>query len=592
MRRLAIFFLFYAAASLSYAQSGAALESAVFLMGASSPEDADAEMLEHVMSFLDRPLKLNCASVEAMTASGLLTLYQALSLTDYRERHGEVLSLTELAAIDGFGPVYAGHLKPFISLETMAYSHGDDRFSCDVAARAGTKLSEDERWSYGMKVRTRHGERLSAAFAASSAYKNTTGWPDQYATCISYRFRSLPVRILAGDFNARFGQGLALWNGMSMSGVSTPESFMRNPGGISETWSFSGSSALTGIAADMTLKRLKVSAFLASPGVKEGFSSLMPAVNLSFRGRSLQSGITHYCRSSPKGLVQGMKTSADFAACIRGTDVFAEMAYDWVNRVAAGVAGVIFPLGNDVKAAAMVRCYPEVYDSEWCGAVRSRTKCSNEHSATAGCSFRAGRSIRKAGAEGFGADVRRHTGVFSIDAACLPSSLSPERGSIQAKLCADWTCMVSGHIQLRTKVTERLRTWDKTLRSDIRADVTWFSSRFTLSSRINAVKCMNTSAMAYVEAMYRVKGLSVYLRQGIFMADEWEDRIYVYERDAAGSFNVPALYGRGVWTSFYGSWRFSSRSRLDLRASFTDYPLMKNRKPGKAELKVQYAMSF
>lgn len=103
---------------------------------------------------------------------------------------------------------------------------------------------------------------------------------------------------------------------------------------------------------------------------------------------------------------------------------------------------------------------------------------------------------------------------------------------------------------------------------------------------------MNTSAMAYVEAMYRVKGLSVYLRQGIFMADKWEDRIYVYERDAAGSFNVPALYGRGVWTSFYGSWRFSSRSRLDLRASFTDYPLMKNRKPGKAELKVQYAMSF
>ena len=79
----------------------------------------------------------------------------------------------------------------------------------------------------------------------------------------------------------------------------------------------------------------------------------------------------------------------------------------------------------------------------------------------------------------------------------------------------------------------------------------------------------------------------MYLRCGIFKADDWADRIYVYERDAPGSFNVPAYYGRGIWTSGYVSWRFAGWGSLYVRSSYVSYPMMREKKkPGKAELKL------
>jgi hypothetical protein len=84
----------------------------------------------------------------------------------------------------------------------------------------------------------------------------------------------------------------------------------------------------------------------------------------------------------------------------------------------------------------------------------------------------------------------------------------------------------------------------------------------------------------------------LYLRQGAFIVDHWDDRIYAYERDAPGCFNSPAFYGRGVWTSFMASFKFSRWCKLYLRAGYTSYPFMKENKPGKAELRFQSVFDF
>jgi hypothetical protein len=70
----------------------------------------------------------------------------------------------------------------------------------------------------------------------------------------------------------------------------------------------------------------------------------------------------------------------------------------------------------------------------------------------------------------------------------------------------------------------------------------------------------------------------------MFAVDNWDDRIYVYERDAPGSFNVPAFYGRGLWTSVYLSWKYSRSGSLSLRGIY--------KKPGNAELKIQLGLRF
>jgi hypothetical protein len=90
-----------------------------------------------------------------------------------------------------------------------------------------------------------------------------------------------------------------------------------------------------------------------------------------------------------------------------------------------------------------------------------------------------------------------------------------------------------------------------------------------------------------VESGYRNDYFAMYLRCGIFKADDWADRIYVYERDAPGSFNVPAYYGRGIWSAAVLRWRFARWGKAYLRASLCSYALMKEPKPGKAELRFQ-----
>ena len=99
--------------------------------------------------------------------------------------------------------------------------------------------------------------------------------------------------------------------------------------------------------------------------------------------------------------------------------------------------------------------------------------------------------------------------------------------------------------------------------------------------------------LGYVEGGYVRQRFSAYARQGVFFIDEWDDRIYAYERDAPGSFSVPVFYGRGVWTSAVASFRISRFLKLYLRGSLTAYPFMNSekKKPGKAELKLQCVLS-
>jgi hypothetical protein len=86
----------------------------------------------------------------------------------------------------------------------------------------------------------------------------------------------------------------------------------------------------------------------------------------------------------------------------------------------------------------------------------------------------------------------------------------------------------------------------------------------------------------------------LYLRQGFFFIDDWDDRIYVYEHDAPGSFTAPAMYGRGLWTSVSAGMKLSSRLRMYARAAYTGYTFMEQekKKPGKAELKLQLQCRF
>lgn len=582
-------------------------EAVLEFLGTDVPEDADPYEIERLEDLLAHPVRINSGQ-EVLSSCGLFTAYQAASLSDYISRHGGVFSLNELAVVDGFSEDYARKLSPFISMEGAELSGTASRgLRGDLTLRTAARLDGDEsfQWSYGMRCLMTCGESFGLSCGLSRSYSAPSGTPQYRALSAEWRAYRFPLAVVLGDFNARFGQGLALWNGMSMGGVPLPSSIARRQSGISRSRSFTGNGALTGIAAAATLGRFSLSALVAMPGIKTirsapGKLSLLPGVNVTWNPRYGRLGFTHYADFSgiagPGPVrIPDMKTSVDGSFCIRGTDIFAEAAFDWVNGCTAALAGTSFQAGEDMRLAAMLRYYPAHYSAERSGAVRSTSRCTNEYSASFCGEFSCGGSVRLRGQEGFGTTVSRHSGDFSFDLAFFPEpKAASQLHSLQVKSVCRWQTMLTDALRLGFRLSGCLRSWGHAWRTDFRTDLAWCSRCWNASMRLNALKCAGWGFLGYMEGGYKAPDIGIYFRQGLFLIDSWDDRIYVYERDAPGCFNVPAFYGRGVWTSFVASWRFARWGKLYARASCTAWPFMSGtkKKPGRAELKIQCVFSI
>ncbi len=552
------------------AQSHEDIERILRLTGRDSAEELSGHEVEVFQEYLERPLRINSEGIGRLRSCGLLSAYQAASLADYRARHGDILSMNELSSVDGFTRESAAVLAPFITLEGGVLSSGNTSASkgyyCDIAVKGGIRRNEG---NYGLKAKGGIGRRVTYSLGLSRSYSAKSAAPEHLTGNLGWESRKIPLRITAGRYNLRFGQGLALWNGMSMGGLSKISSFYRSGTGLSSSWSFTGSNAFTGIAGEYNRAR-----FRATSSVSFSKGSVLPAVNLGWFGRNMSVSATHYIefkRGSDTGrtFIPDMKTAADIAACINGTDIFSEIAFDWVSCTAAALAGTTFPAGEKIRMALHLRYYPSGYNPAYSAAPRSGSRCSDE----------LGASWCMELAKGSG----RQGGSISLDGALMPAGKSEAGKGLQFKGVAAWEFGISEAITLRLRLSERYRTWERRLRTDLRADLTWTGKRFTASSRINVLKHIRTGFLAYVEGGWKSEKLSVFVKTGVYIVDEWEDRIYSYERNSPGNFSVPAFYGRGAWTTIYTAWKFSKRGKVYVIGTV---------KPGKAELKLQVNLSI
>ena len=563
------------------AQSMSDLDRILAFTGNADPEELDEYEVERLAQYIVNPLKLNVASVSGLRSSGLLSPYQLASLMDYRARHGDVLSYRELASVDGFNEAFVRLLAPFISLDGGSIRDVDPsygRVRNDLTLKGGMKVANGaQSESYGIKYRCRIGDEFSVAIS------------DMFSGHLEWNPSRGRFRIIAGDFNARFGQGLAMWNGMSMTGFSKPSAFYRSASGLSSSWSFTGSSAHTGIAGECSFPRMRLSSFVAFPGIKsrgaDDGCSVLPALNIGWYGRNMCVSMSNYMELQPAvattpAYVPDMKTSADVAMCVNGIDVFSEVAYDWVNGTAAALAGTIFPFTENLRMAAHLRYYPSDYSSARSAAPRSVSKCSNEYGGAV-CLDYSPRSGKL-------------TGSVSVDAAYLPVGKEDGIESVQLKMIADGALKMSDAFMLKLRISERIRTWGERFKTDVRSDLIWSSGGLSATCRLNVLKYVDYAFLSFLEGGYKGEKASLYLRQQFFLVDNWDDRIYSYERDAPGNFSVPAYYGRGLSTSMMASWRFARWGRAYLKAGLTAYPFMpeEKKKPGKAELKLQLVFSL
>ena len=586
MWRKVIVVLLMAEISL-FAQDRDGVAEIMSFLGAEAPEEIDEEEMERLSNFLQRPLKINQVTLERLVDSGLMDRYRAVSLSDYRARHGDVVSPVELSLVDGFGESFVKMLRPFISFESALLPGEKIRnktfLNADIHIKGGTKYSDACQWMSGVKSKLEYGEKCVASIAMTSPYGQFNPDALNYSASVLMRFPRIHSKLVAGDFNARFGQGLVLWNGLSLSSLSSPSAFMKNPVGLSLSSSYTGNYSFTGAGFESAFGRYVISGIIAIPGIKYNKGrniTLAPALNVARYGKYGHVALTHSTMICAGQESMRHMSSFDTRWCFSGVDLFGECAFDWINGKIAAVGGAIVPAVESVRIATVLRYYPTAFESEYSAAIYSVSSATNEYSMSVSSEFDI---------------IKKHRVVFTLDAAHLPLAKKGDRGgSMQFKGLLIWEGKVLDWLSLKARLTGRYRTWGEMLRTDARLDVLSEVGAFRVNLRLNALACSEVGLLSYLEGGYVRNRISVWVRQGLFKIDDWDDRIYVYERGAPGSFKVPAYYGRGLWSALMFSAKFSKLCKLYLRSSYTAYPFMtsEKRKPGKAELELYSVLSF
>lgn len=674
-------------------------EDAVLLLcGAGTLEELSEDEWERYRYLADHPLDLNACTRSAMLSSGLFSPFQAASLLDRRMRDGDILSYTELGYTDGFTPELARALSHFVVLRSrnppgkpsVPQLHASLllRTSCSgsssvPAARAAlqtaaahstsganstasgknpsvatssTASGKNDPFSgsaaFGIKTAISLEGRLDAFWSARKSYSDRTFGPGTISLAIYGK--SIPGRILLGDYSARFGQGLLLWSGFSIAGFSSVQSFRRNASGLSASSSFTRT--LHGIGLDLALGRSTISAVWSTP--VQSTNPRLLALNYNHIFRTSSTGAT--LLADPGRLYAA---SIDFRAGLPRLSLSGEFAFELLPAPAsaalapapasvaasAAVPSLAAPaVAASATASAALVTAPAAVPSLAAPAVAASASVAPVSAASAtpqpdspAAIFVPAGLLSAVWTPSYGTRLailaRYYPQNWSQLAASPPSAFSTAKDEFGSAFLfqsarytlsldlarrlseANWQyrLLASSNLPFRLGLPGRTQRKvnsstgiDGTIsvrslsrfrpsqslpfRQDLRCDLKLELNRLKLNTRCNLLWCRNFAMLGYIEPGFSDQSFSLWFRLTGYSVPSWDDRISTWERDIPGSFTVPARYGKGLALSCTSSLtiqRKRLRHRLNARLSYDVYS-RKETLTRKPELKLQYRMDF
>ena len=650
-------------------------EDAVLLLcGAGTLEELSEDEWERYRHLADHPLDLNACTRSAMLSSGLFSPFQAASLLDRRMRDGDILSYTELGYTDGFTPELARALSHFVVLRSrnppgkpsVPQLHASLllRTSCSgsssvPAARAALQTAAAHSTSganstasgknpsaatssfasgkndpfsgsaaFGIKTAISLEGRLDAFWSARKSYSDRTFGPGTISLAIYGK--SIPGRILLGDYSARFGQGLLLWSGFSIAGFSSVQSFRRNASGLSASSSFTRT--LHGIGLDLTLGRSTISAVWSTP--VQSTNPRLLALNYNHIFRTSSTGATLladpgrlYAASIDfRAGLPRLSLSGEFAlellpapAAVAASAAVTSLAAPAVAAsasvapvsaasasvapvsaasatpqpdspaaifVPAGLLSAVWTPSYGNRLAVLARYYPQ----NWSQLAASPPSTFSTAKDEFGSAF-----LFQSARYTLSLDLARRLSEANWQYRLLASANLPFRlglpGRTQRKVIS--STGIDGTISVRS--LSRFRpSQSLPFRQDLRCDLKLELNRLKLNTRCNLLWCRNFAMLGYIEPGFSDQFFSLWFRLTGYSVPSWDDRISTWERDIPGSFTVPARYGKGLALSCTSSLtiqRKRLRHRLNARLSYDVYS-RKETLTRKPELKLQYRMDF
>lgn len=289
-------------------------------------------------------VNLNRAKIGELQGLEFLTDFQVKSLWNYLEEHRPVLSVWELILVPGFDSDDVKMMTNYVFVD------GAKELTRTKKSR-GT-LSVKQQWSEskqddtvitnenyeGGKTRTLcrlnydHRDKIMVNFLAEKDPGERFGNEgfDFYSGNIHGKNLKRVRNIVVGDYNARFGQGLTLWNGASFGSPNTASIRKRNTG-ISPYVGSDENKFFRGIGAELSTRPARLSLLLS----RNTIDATMDTTG-SIATRLQTTGL----HRTPHELASKHRLGLSMAAI--NTDV-------WVGRLNVGMTGVTYLLDKPLQ---------------------------------------------------------------------------------------------------------------------------------------------------------------------------------------------------------------------------------------------------
>lgn len=598
------------------------------------------EILEELTSWSsDGKPNLNDLTYETATLRLKLTDYQYYQLQLYIENYGQLASIYELDAVDGFSKQDRERLSSLVNVfitqdKEPFFKNFFKRSKQSILVRYGQVLEPQAGYDttranhylgdpshvcfkYSFCTQDKLFIKLSGEKDAGEQFfrgKQRYGF-DFYSGSISVKDAGIVRAAVIGDYRLIFGQGLVLGSSLLSGKGSSPDNLRRFSTGIRAIAPTNEGDFLRGGA--ITLGKRKLSGTLFA-GRKFGSLDNTIGGDLSYRRALFKVGIRfaaysttdtttedlhHRMRSTFN--ISGFNTAVDFQLIARKHLIFGEVAVNQQGRLGV-LQTAVFNLSPTLKLATLFRYYDNNYTSPLGNAFGTKSDNSGETGLYITASWIANRNLEI----DFYTDYYRFTWLsYRTDAptAGMDFGLSAQYNfNRYSKLFCKYSFRSKSqnggeNLYFRGLAeTQRHKfrlQWQNTPFSflTLKTEIDWQLNHDVASNK------NKQGALLYQDIGWEFQkvGIALHTRITYFDTDSYDERQYAYEDDVYYAFTIGSYYYKGIrgYVVLRYKYRFLS---IWLRLSQTHYidrlkissGLSEIDKPHKTELKLQLLFSL
>lgn len=608
------------------------------------------QLAEELADLQENPLDINAASAEELERIPFLNVFQIYNLLAYRKETGAIVTIYELGQIQGWDRELIRQVRPYLSWNSPAEGAGPDwdwrrwwkysrhrlliRTDADLQKREGFRAERENGYlgppltSY-LRYRGHLGSHLNIGLTAQQDAGEPWSHPrqkigvDHLAGSIALQDLGIVKELILGDFQAGFGQGLAMWSSLAFGkSAATTDVKRYNSGfrafrGAEENRFFRGLAtslkyqnwgldlfysrhALDGTISlrDSNRSPARVSALpttglhrTATEIAKKHINTLQSlGGHLSYRFQRLELGFTAVDHQLEVPLVpadrayrrfrfrgqHSQNLSLDFNYIYRHFNFFGEFALDQQGAQATSLGLQMHPR-DDFRFTLLLRSLDKKYQALF-NAPFAENGSYGEQGAYLGWNWELRSWLALKGY----LDLYHFRWLrFRIDA---PASGREMLFQADLQLQENWNAYIRWRGERRSVTIPhpegdplaRIVPQDRQnlrLHLDYRPHPQWeLSSRW--EGRFFSEGSEREQGFLWLQDLrYRWPGLPIKLtaRYALVRTPSFDSRIYAYEHDLLYAFSIPAYYGEAQRFYLLGQWDCSENLSLQMKYGFTEF---------------------